>query len=90
MEIINEMWYGSLNVQDNALRETSESKHLWHLIENNREELEKSLTESQKEMLEEFIECFDELSMLNERKVFNYAFRLGVQLMTECFEEVLI
>ena len=90
MKIIEEMWRGNINIFDNALKETKESKQLWSLIEADRAKLETSLDEQQKEVLEALMDCVDELSELNERKVFSYAFRLGVQMMTECLKGELL
>lgn len=90
MGIIEEMWRGNMNLIDNALRETTESKHLWALINSNRAKLENKLDDSDKEVLEALMDCVDELSELNERKVFSYAFRLGVQMMAECLKGDLI
>ena len=86
MKIIEEMWCGNINIFDNALRETKESKKLWSLIEADRAKLETNLDEQQKQVLDALMDCVDELSELNERKVFSYAFRLGVQLMAECMK----
>ncbi len=87
MGIVDEMWRGNMNLIDNALRETTESKHLWALIESNRAKLENKLDEAGKEVLDALMDCVDELSTLNERRVFTYAFKLGTQLMAECLTE---
>lgn len=89
MKIIEEMWRGNMNLIDNALKETTQSKHLWALIESNRAKLESKLDESGKEVLDALMDCVDELSILNERKVFSYGFKLGTQLMAECLTEKL-
>ena len=90
MKIIEEMWRGNINIFDNALKETKESKQLWSLIEADRAKLETNLDGQQKEVLEALMDCVDELSELNERKVFSYAFRLRVQMMAECLKGDLI
>ena len=87
MGIVEEMWRGNINVFDNALKETKESKQLWALIEADRAKLENKLDDSDKEVLDALMDCVDELSSLNERRVFAYSFRLGTQLMAECLTE---
>ena len=90
MGIVEEMWRGNMNLLDNALKETPESKHLWALIESNRAKLESKLDEAGKEVLDALMDCVDELNTLNERKVFSYAFKLGTRLMAECLAEELM
>ena len=51
----------------------------------NREDLDGTLTEKQKEILEKFEDCMNEMHSITERDAFSYGFRLGVQLMAESF-----
>ena len=44
-----------------------------------------TLTEMQKEALEKFEDCMNEMHSITERDAFSYGFRLGVQLMAESF-----
>ena len=39
----------------------------------------------QKEALEKFEECMNEMHSITERDAFSYGFRLGVRLMAEAF-----
>ena len=55
------------------------------LVARNREELDGTLTEKQKETLEKFEDCMNEMHSITERDAFSYGFRLGVQLMAEAF-----
>ena len=87
MGIVEELWRENTNFLNNALKETTESKQLWAMIETNRSKLENKLDDSGKEVLDALMDCVDELSSLNERRVFTYAFRLGTQLMAECLTE---
>lgn len=51
----------------------------------NREELGETLTDKQKETLEKFEDCMNEMHSVTERDAFSYGFRLGVRLMAEAF-----
>ena len=51
----------------------------------NRDELGETLTDKQKETLEKFEDCMNEMHSVTERDAFSYGFRLGVQLMAEVF-----
>ena len=41
------------------------------------------LTDKQKEVLEKFDDCYAELTGINEREIFVYAFRLGMRIAIE-------
>lgn len=38
------------------------------------------MNEQQKEILEKFDDCYSELTDINEREIFMYAFRLGMRI----------
>ena len=60
-------------------------KELLKLVARNREELDGTLTDKQKETLEKFEDCMNEMHSITERDAFSYGFRLGVQLIVESF-----
>ena len=41
------------------------------------------LNEQQKELLEKFDDCYNELTDINEREIFSYAFKLGMRIAIE-------
>ena len=43
----------------------------------------KELTDKQKELFEKFNDCYTELTDINEREIFIYAFRLGLRIAIE-------
>ena len=45
--------------------------------------LQATLTDKQKEILEKFDDCYAELTDINEREIFVYAFRLGARIAIE-------
>lgn len=49
-------------------------------IADHHDTLAKSLNEQQKEILEKFDDCYSELTDINEREIFMYAFRLGMRI----------
>ena len=42
-----------------------------------------SLNDQQKDLLEKFDDCYNELTDINEREIFSYAFKLGMQIAIE-------
>ena len=85
MDIINELWYGNISPFEQCTRGDKHLKELLKLVARNREELDGTLTEKQKETLEKFEDCMNEMHSITERDAFSYGFRLGVQLMAEPF-----
>ena len=51
------------------------------------EDLEKSLTDEQKEIFEKFHDCWSESMSLGEAAIFEYAFKLGMRLAIETLTE---
>lgn len=80
--ILEELWYGRIEPYDD-IHMTKEERHLIDLIAENRERLEKTLTEQQKEQLEKYIDCSQELSDLMQKEVFLHGFRLGARIVIE-------
>ena len=85
MKILDELWYGNISPFEQCTRGDKRLKELLKLVARNREDLDGSLTEKQKETLEKFEDCMNEMHSITERDAFFYGFRLGVQLMAEAF-----
>ena len=85
MKITDELWYGNIAPFEQCTRGDKRLKELLKLIARNSEELDSTLTEKQKETLEKFVECMNEMHSITERDAFSYGFKLGVQLMAEAF-----
>ena len=85
MKAIDEFWYGNISPFEQCTRGDKRLKELLSLMVRNREELGETLTEKQKETLEKFEDCMNEMHSITERDAFSYGFRLGVQLMAEAF-----
>ena len=82
---LNELWYGNISPFEQCTRGDKRLKELLKLVARNREELDGTLTDKQKEILEKFEDCMNEMHSITERDAFSYGFRLGVQLMAEAF-----
>ena len=85
MKTIDELWYGNVAPFEQCTRGDQRLKELLSLVARNREALDGTLTEKQKEILEKFEENMNEMHGVCERDAFSYGFRLGVQLMAESF-----
>ena len=85
MQTISELWYGNIHPFEQCTYGDKRVKELMKLAARNHEELEKSLTEKQKEILEKFEECLNEMHDYAEQDAFSYGFRIGLRLMAEAF-----
>ena len=74
MKTIDELWYGNISPFEQCTRGDKRLKELLKLVARNREKLDKTLTDKQKETLKEFEECMNEIHSITER----YAFPLRI------------
>ena len=81
--ILEELWYGNINPNMECRISTQASKQLMTRVANYYEELRKILTKEQNEALERFNDCYAELTGINERDIFVYAFKLGARTAIE-------
>lgn len=81
--IINELWHGNIVPQEDSRNNTKEMKELISYIARHDEDLEKLLTEEQKAIFEKYQDCWNEYVSLAEAAIFEYAFKLGMQIAIE-------
>ena len=81
MNILEDFWYGNINPQEESKEHNQAIKDLLTLMGRNRDRLQESLTEEQRETLEKYDDCVNEMYGLIEVAIFSYAFRLGGRLM---------
>ena len=81
--ILEELWYGNVCPNTGCRESTAEAKQLMGYIADHHDNLLATLTDKQKEILEKFDDCYAELTDINEREIFVYAFRLGARIAIE-------
>ena len=81
--ILEELWYGNVCPNGGCRELTHEAKQLMKYIADHHDNLQATLTDKQKEILEKFDDCYAELTDINEREIFVYAFRLGARIAIE-------
>ena len=79
--ILTELWYGNVAPWEQSNRLDREYKELAELLCRNRDRLTEGLTEAQKELLEKYDDCQNELSVKTERNAFVQGFCLGTRLL---------
>ena len=61
MKTLDELWYGNISPFEQCTRGDKRLKELLKLVARNREELDGTLTDKQKETLEKFEDCMNEM-----------------------------
>ena len=81
--ILEELFYGNVCPNTDCRSTGKETKELMGYIADHHDALFGELTDKQKETLEKFDDCYSELTDINEREIFVYAFRLGARIAIE-------
>ena len=79
--ILEELFYGNICPNTDCRNQDKETKQLMGYIAYHHDNLLATLNEKQKEILEKFDDCYNELTDINEREIFAYAFKLGAKIM---------
>ena len=85
--IINELWLGNINPQTDSRSNSKEMKELMEYMAHHHEDLLKTLTDEQKAIFKKFDDCWSEYMSLAEAAIFEYAFKLGMQIAIETLTE---
>ena len=85
--MIEELWYGNVCPNSGCREATKYVKELIGYIATHHDNLQATLTEEQNDILKKFDDCYAELTDINEREIFVYAFRLGMRIAIEVFTE---
>ena len=81
--ILEELFYGNICPNTDCRSHDKETKQLMGYIADHHDNLLSTLNDQQKEILEKFDDCYSELSDINEREIFSYAFKLGMRIAIE-------
>ena len=81
--IIEELWYGNICPSDYRGESEQEARELMGYIAEHHYKLQSTLDQKQKEILEKLDDCYAELTNINEREIFVYAFKLGAKIAIE-------
>ena len=60
--ILEELWYGNVHPQEQCTDGNKRIKHLLDLMGRNRDELTATMTDKQKEILEKYEDCLNEMN----------------------------
>ena len=78
--MIKELWHGNIIPQEDSRNNSPEMKELMEYMARHHDDLLKTLTDEQKEIFEKFEDCWSEYTSYAEEAIFEYAFKLGMQI----------
>ena len=84
--ILEELFYGNICPNTDCRSYDKETKQLMGYIADHHDSLLSTLNDQQKETLEKFDDCYNELTDINEREIFVYAFKLGMRIAIEVLD----
>ena len=81
--VLEELFYGNVCPNTDCRSKEKEVKQRMCYIADHHDTLIAQLNEKQKEIFEKFDDCWDELTDINEREIFVYAFKLVMRIAIE-------
>lgn len=81
--ILEKLFYGNVCPSTDCRSMNEQEQQLMGYITEHHDSLQTTLTDKQKEQLEKFVDCYSELTDINEREIFVYAFKLGARIAIE-------
>ena len=87
MSVIKELWHGNISPQTDSRNNSPEMKEHMEYMARHHDDLLKTMTDEQKEIFEKFDDCWSEYASLAETSIFEYAFKLGMQIAIETLTE---
>ena len=87
ISMIKELWRGNICPQTDSRNNSPEMKELMEYMARHHDNLLKTMTDEQKEVFEKFDDCWSEYMSLAEASIFEYAFKLGMQIAIEALTE---
>ena len=87
MRLLEEFWYGNIELTEYDTSSSREYKKLQELICRNEEKLKATMTDEQKALFEKYTDCVREFQTITDCLIFQNDFKLGVRMMLEIMEE---
>ena len=87
MNILEEFWYGNIELAEYDASLSKEYKELLQLITRNEDKLLATMTDSQKELFSRYTDCVKEFQAIAECLLFQNSFRLGSKMMLVVMKE---
>ena len=86
--MIKELLHGNISPQEDSRTNSPEMKELVEYMAWHHEDLLKTMTDEQKEIFEKFHDCWSEDARLSDEAIFEYDFKLGLQIAIESLTNI--
>lgn len=87
MRILEELWYGNIELTEYDSSACTECKEALHLITKNKKKLMATMTDEQKELFSRYTDAVREHQMATDCLIIQNGFKLGARIMLEIMEE---
>ncbi len=87
MKMLEEFWYGNIEPSQFDTYTCKEYLESRQLVIRNKEKLQATMTDAQKELFARYMESQQELNDTAERLLFQNSFRLGARMIIEVMAE---
>ena len=78
--ILEVLFYGNIWPNTDCRSHDKETKQLMGYLADHHDNFLSTLNEQQKKLFKKFDDCYNELTGINEREIFVYAFKLGARI----------
>ena len=83
MSVLEDLWYGNIAPWEREIKRSSEYSDVLERIVQIEADLHARLNDEEKEILEKFVNCTNEMCCISEREMFVRGFTLGIKLILE-------
>ena len=83
MSVLEDLWYGNIAPWEREIKRSSEYSDVLERIVQIEADLHARLNDEEKEILEKFVDCSNEMCCISEREMFVQGFLLGAKLIIE-------
>ena len=83
MSVIEDLWYGNIAPRERDIQRSSDYANVLERIVQLEADLYARLNDEEKEILEKFVNCTNEMCCISEREMFVQGFLLGAKLIIE-------
>jgi len=87
MRILEEFWYGNIEPTEYNTSSCKEHKKLLELICRNKEKLQVTMTDEQKELFYRYTDVIREHQMITDFLIFQNGFKKGAKMMLKVMED---
>jgi len=83
MSVLEDLWYGNIAPWEREIKRSSDYADALDRIVQLEADLYARLNDEEKEILEKFVNCTNEMCCISEREMFVQGFMLGAKLIVE-------